>query len=41
MVERGGICPVALRAEDEQPLFASVAEDDVVVDVSALEDRSI
>jgi hypothetical protein len=41
MVERGGIRPVALRAEDDQPLLAPVAEDDVVVDILTLKDRPI
>ena len=38
MYERGRICTVALAAENDQPLVASIPEYDVVVAISALED---
>ena len=41
LVEWGGIRPVALCAEYDQPLSVSFAEDDVVIDVLPLEDRPI
>lgn len=41
IIERSGLPAVALRREYEQSLLAPVAEDDVVVDVLALEDCSI
>ncbi|WP_254534836.1 hypothetical protein [Halomarina litorea] len=41
LVERGGIRTVTLRTEQDQPLLGPVTGDDVVVDVSALEDCPI
>ena len=41
MCERGRICPVALTAENDQPLVASIPEYDVMVAISALEHSSI
>jgi hypothetical protein len=38
MYERGRICTVALAAEHDQPLVASIPEYDVVVAISALEE---
>ncbi|MEF8828146.1 MAG: hypothetical protein V5A49_03880 [Haloarcula sp.] len=41
MCERGRICTVALAAENDQPLVASIPEYDVVVVISALEDPPV
>ena len=41
MVTRGGIRPVALGVKYDQPLLAPCGDDDVVVDISTLEDCPI